>query len=101
MPYKGPERRIHTVFSTRNREYHVRSGICVAVRDRKTQVWIPAHEAIGMCLEILRPGEVFVGHPLFFGFRLARVRTSYVTDIFRPGRQLVNTYNLIWALNPA
>ena len=33
MGYQGPDRRIHRVFVTRNTEYHVRAGVCVAVRD--------------------------------------------------------------------
>jgi hypothetical protein len=29
MLYNGPDRRVHTCFITRNREYHTRSGVCV------------------------------------------------------------------------
>ena len=34
--YRGPERRRHRVFVTRNTEYHFRDGFCIAVRDRRT-----------------------------------------------------------------
>ena len=100
MAYKGPERRIHTVFSTRNREYHVRSGICVAVRDLKTRVWISNHEAIGMQLKADEPGIEFMSHPLTFFSDFTRIRTSRVMDIVRPGRQTVNLYSLLWAVCP-
>ena len=36
MRYSGADRRVHQVFVTRNTEYHVRSGLCVGVRDRRT-----------------------------------------------------------------
>jgi len=45
--YRGPERRRHRVFVTRNTEYHCRDGICVAVRDRRTRQFVEAHTAIG------------------------------------------------------
>jgi len=45
--YRGPERRRHRVFVTRNTEYHCRDGICVAVRDRRTREFVEAHAALG------------------------------------------------------
>jgi len=35
MGYLGKEGRIHGVFVTRNREYHVRRKVCVGVRERR------------------------------------------------------------------
>ena len=45
--YDGPERRIHKVYVTRNTEYHVRAGLCVAVRPRKGE-WVTDHHALSM-----------------------------------------------------
>ncbi len=45
--YRGPERRRHRVFVTRNSEYHCRDGECVAVRDRRTGHFLAEHAAIG------------------------------------------------------
>jgi hypothetical protein len=101
MSYEGPERRIHSVFLTRNREYHVRQGICVAVRDRKTGAWISKHKAIGMELEVNLPAKVFVGGPLLFLSRFSMVRTTRVVDFFRPERHTVDLYGLLRGLCPA
>lgn len=100
MSYEGPDRRVHHVFLTRNREYHVRKGICVAVRDRKTGAWISKHEAIGMELEVNLPAKLFVGGPLLFLSKFSMVRTTRVTDFFRPERQIVDMYDLLGALCP-
>ncbi len=45
--YKGPERRHHSVLVTLNSEYHCRDGVCVAVRDRRTQRFVTQHAALG------------------------------------------------------
>ena len=45
--YRGPERRRHRVFVTRNSEYHCRDGVCVAVRDRSTRRFVAEHPALG------------------------------------------------------
>ncbi len=45
--YRGPERRHHRVLVTRNSEYHCRDGVCVAVRDRRTNQFVARHSAIG------------------------------------------------------
>jgi hypothetical protein len=44
--YRGPERRRHRVFVTRNTEYHFRDGFCVAVRDRRTGDFLEGHLAL-------------------------------------------------------
>jgi len=37
----------NAVFVTRNTEYHVRGGVCVAVRDRERKQFLPTHHAVG------------------------------------------------------
>ncbi len=101
MIYNGSNRRVHTCFITRNREYHVRSGVCVAVRDRATSAWISGHRALGMRLIAAVPGLGFLGRPLEFVAGTAHVRTSGVIDILRPGRNEVDTYRLVHGLAPA
>jgi hypothetical protein len=44
--YEGPERRRHRIYVTRNTEYHLRDGVCVAVRDRRSGSFNPRHEAL-------------------------------------------------------
>src|ERR1700742_5057694 len=44
--YRGPERRRHRVFLTRNTEYHFRDGFCIAVRDRRTGDFLEGHLAL-------------------------------------------------------
>ena len=100
MLYEGHDRRIHSAFLTRNREYHVRSGKCIAVRDRKTSAWISNHEAIGMKLEVSLPAKLFVGTPLLFLSRCAKVKTTQVTEVFRPERETVDLYSLLWSVCP-
>lgn len=51
MGYQGRERRRHKVYITRNTEYHVRDGICVAVRDRRSRSFRAAHIALNLKLE--------------------------------------------------
>jgi len=101
MRYDGENRRVHTCFITRNREYHVRSGVCVAVRDRETTAWISGHSALGMRLMAAIPGTGFLGHPLEFVTGTAHVRTSAVTDILRPGKNQVAVYRFVHGLVPA
>ena len=100
MSYAGPDRRIHTAFITRNREYHVRDGLCVAVRDRRSQVWISNHEAIGMELEKRQPVNRYMGQNLLFLSNVAKVRTTPVVGIHRPERSTVDIYGMLWAICP-
>ena len=44
--YRGPERRRHRIFVTRNTEYHFRDDVCVAVRDRRTGSFLQGHLAL-------------------------------------------------------
>ena len=95
-------RRVHTCFLTHNREYHVRAGECMAVRDRRTGVWIAGHGAIGMRLKPQAPGEPFLGRRLeFYSIEKEQViRTSPVTDILRPGKAEVQSYRLVHGFSP-
>ena len=100
MLYDGPDRRVHTCFITRNREYHTRSGVCVAVRDRSSSAWMARHRAVGLDMVDSPAGTIFFGYPLEFTSHGIRVRTSVVTDILRPGRNQVNTYRLVHGFQP-
>lgn len=100
MAYEGPERRVHIIFRTKNREYHVRAGRCVAVRNIDTMVWISNHEAIGMKLDDEKPPEHYIERSLVFASPYAKMRTSKVITVERPGRQTVDTYGLVWAVCP-
>jgi hypothetical protein len=75
--YGGPERRRHKMFVTKNTEYHFRDRVCVAVRDRRSGTWLPAHLALCRRLggavrfqpngfPIPATGEPGIGEALFF-----------------------------------
>jgi hypothetical protein len=100
MEYQGPERRVHTIYRTNHREYHVRAGTCVAVRNRDNKIWISNHEAIGMDLDDSIIPEEVVGRPLEFLSPYAKMRTSKVINFERPERQTVDVYGLVWAVCP-
>ena len=100
MLYDGPDRRVHTCFVTRNREYHTRSGVCVAVRDRYSSAWMAGHRAVGLDMVSVPLGTIYVGYPLEFTSSKTRVRTSAVIDILRPGRNQVDTYRLVNGFQP-
>jgi hypothetical protein len=51
MGFQGSDRRRHKVYITRNTEYHLRDGICVAVRDRRSRSFRGAHIALNLRLE--------------------------------------------------
>lgn len=103
MRYVGSERRIHKVFVTRNTEYHVRKGVCVAVRDRQTGKWVQGHMAVNSSisggLKFLRNGAVkateelpTVGESMFFVAKGRDLVTSPVVAIERPTRDIVSRY---------
>ena len=98
--YEGPERRVHTIFRTLHHEYHVRAGVCVAVRDRNTQIWISNHEAVGCSLDLNLPGEFYEGRSLLLTSPYCRIRTSKVLSFERPARETVDAYGLVWAVCP-
>jgi len=107
MSYQGAERRRHLMFVTRNTEYHLRDGVCVAVRDRRTGRFVPAHIAIklplsgavhvnphGIALPLLdKPG---VGDALcFWGSEESsrQIVTSRVVSVERPPKEVVAAYS--------
>lgn len=103
MSYPGRDRRIHRVFVTRNTEYHVRSGICIGVRDRRTGTWMQGHLALrsrvsgGLRFNGLggiRPnsGQPSVGESLFFQAAGRDLVTSTILTIERPPKELVTEY---------
>ena len=102
MSNQRRNRRIHTCYFTENREYHVRAGVCVAVRDRASSVWIAGHRAIGMRLRALPPGAPYVGRPLeFYSVELEQViKTSPVVDILRPNKNDVQFYGFVHGFSP-
>lgn len=101
MWYSVNDRRVHTVFVTRNSEYHTKRGICIAVRDRRSTAWISNHEAIGMTLQTDKNDETVQGRPLRLLSPISSICTSNVLDIFRPGRKTFQMYGLIQKLQPA
>ena len=98
----GKNRRIHTCFITENREYHVRANECVAVRDRKSSIWIAGHKAIGMHLKPQPPGAPYLGKKLEFlsPGKDKVLHTSAVVDILRPNKNEVNSYRLVQGFKP-
>jgi len=102
MTKQRHNRRVHICFLTQNREYHVRTGECMAVRDRRTQVWIAGHGAIGMRMRPTEPGSEFLGRRLeFYSIEKEQViRTSPVVDILRPTRHEVQSYGFVHGLVP-
>jgi hypothetical protein len=108
MEKQGSERRIHKVYITRNTEYHLRNEVCVAVRDRKSRSFRPAHIALNLRLEggvkIFANGALIpnikrpeVGDAIFFtrvdmGGDEKQIVTSRVEQIDRPSKRDVMLY---------
>ena len=102
MPYPGPERRIHTVYVTRNSEYHVRAEVCIAVRSRAQHDWTRDHPALGRKMEgSLRfhsdgvqpvPGRPAIGDAIYFRRDDRDLITSRIERVERPVRDVVVTY---------
>jgi hypothetical protein len=108
MRYQGQDRRRHRVYITRNTEYHMRDGVCVAVRDRKSRSFRPAHIALNLRLEggvkiyangavvpnIVDPG---VGDAIFFTHlnsegEARQIVTSRLEKVDRPPKRDVALY---------
>lgn len=106
--YRGSERRRHHVYITRNTEYHLRDNVCVAVRDRRSRAFRPAHIALNLKLQggvkifsngalipnVLRPA---VGDAIFFTIdgpegHDKQIVTSRVEKIDRPAKRDVMLY---------
>jgi hypothetical protein len=106
--YRGRERRHHSVFVTRNSEYHCRDALCVAVRDLQSGEFRSQHPAIGrrmlggvafsadgVLTSFSRAGETpKPGESLFFGDETPTypLRTSPLRAIQRPARAIVERY---------
>ncbi len=109
MTYTGVERRRHKVYVTRNTEYHLRDGICVAVRDRRSARFWDAHIALSLTLagtvkrdahgtdsseKEPKPGDSLLFlQPLSDG-RARPITTSTIEQIDRPSKQIVENYKL-------
>ena len=102
-PYGGPDRRQHRVYVTHNTEYHTRTGLCVAVRDRRTGGWITDHSAVGREIRgsihrnengglIPYLGEPAVGDSLYFQHGHRDLITSAVESVERPALETVADY---------
>jgi hypothetical protein len=108
MSYPGPERRIHKVYVTRNTEYHVRSGVCVAVRDRHGGGFHTAHIALALRMEgavrqysngglIPHANEPAPGDSIYFTFTRPdgeerQIVTSRLLSVERPAKEVVQAY---------
>jgi hypothetical protein len=106
--FAGHERRRHKVYVTRNTEYHLRDGVCVAVRDRSSQRWSEGHLALrrrvegavrahanGALIPILSSPSS--GDALFFtyetpGGEKRQLVTSRIEEIDRPQKAVVQSY---------
>lgn len=106
--FEGPERRRHRVFVTRNTEYHLRDGVCVAVRDRSSKRWAEGHMALrlrvegavrvhsnGALIPTVSPPES--GDALFFAYKTIdgedrQLVTSRIEEIGRPPKADVMSY---------
>ncbi len=102
--YRGPERRRHRVFVTRNTEYHFRDGVCVAVRDRRTGGFLQGHLALSRPLHggirffengaiSPNPGEPRPGESLYFASEERDLVTSPLERIERPSKELARAYS--------
>jgi hypothetical protein len=100
---QGPERRRNKLFVTRNTEYFLNDGVCVAVRDRRTEAWLDGHLAIGRPLSggvrVLKNGEAIpvkddpqVGEALYFSDGGRELITSVLCSIGRPSREVALQY---------
>jgi len=91
------------MFVTRNTEYHLSDGVCVAVRDRRTEMWLDGHLALGRSLsggvKVLSNGETIpvqdapsVGEALYFSAEGRELITSVLCSVERPPRHVVAGY---------
>jgi hypothetical protein len=101
--YRGPDRRVHRLYVTRNTEYHFRGEVCVAVRDRRTGRWLDAHLAVQRKLSggvkfhangvaVPSCASPQVGEALYFDEEGRELITSLLSGIERPTKQAVATY---------
>jgi hypothetical protein len=97
--YRGPERRRHRMFVTKNTEYLFKDEVCVAVRDRKSGKWLHSHLALqrkvagsvrfgGGCA-VPAPRAPAVGEAMYFGTGGRELVTSLLCAIERPERKVL------------
>jgi hypothetical protein len=108
MGYQGNDRRRHHVYVTRNTEYHLRDGVCVAVRDRSSRAFRSAHIALNLRMEggvriyangamipnVEKPVE---GDAIFFTHvgpegEMKQIVTSRLERVDRPAKTIVALY---------
>ncbi|MEJ7730559.1 MAG: hypothetical protein WKG00_15225 [Polyangiaceae bacterium] len=108
MSYSGSDRRRHRVYVTRNTEYHLRDGVCVAVRDRQSSAFRTAHIALNLKLEgivksysngavLPHAGEPVIGDAIYFNDARddgeeRQIVTSKLERIDRPAKAVVIAY---------
>src|SRR5579871_1397607 len=101
--YRGPDRRRHRVYVTRNTEYHVRDGFCVAVRDRQSGNFMHGHLALSRRIHgglkffesggiAANPGDPRPGESLYFASEGRDLVTSALEGVERPSKDLVTAY---------
>jgi hypothetical protein len=101
--YGGLERRRRRVYVTRNTEYHVEDGTCIAVRNRKTHEFVDGHLALERRLEgslkffangSIAPnaGEPQPGESIFFASEGRDLVTSPLETVARPDKETVQAY---------
>ncbi|MDP3275108.1 MAG: hypothetical protein Q8Q09_07915 [Deltaproteobacteria bacterium] len=99
----GVERRIHRVYVTRNTEYHVRRGVCVAVKERASGRWLIGHGAVKKKLEgsirfyghggyAPHFGDPGLGDAIYFNDGERDLITSKLEQIDRPEKHIVASY---------
>jgi hypothetical protein len=102
--YKGPERRRHRVYVTRNTEYHFRDGFCVAVRDRKSGDFLHGHLALHRRVDgglkffenggiAPNPGDPRPGESLYFATEGPDLVTSPLEGVERPSKEVSHAYS--------
>lgn len=103
MNQAGTERRIHQVLVTQNTEYHIRRGVCVAVRDRRSGRWLRGHLALNSQVGgglrfgpggmIPNAGKPSIGEAVFFHASGRDLVTSALVAIDRPPKHVVEAYH--------
>lgn len=108
MKHQGAERRRRIVYFTRNTEYHLKDGVCVAIRDRRSQALHAARAPLEFKLEggakVYSNGATLVdaalpsvGDAICFvgageGGQVKHVVTSRVEKIERPSKADLTLY---------
>ncbi|MEZ4295722.1 MAG: hypothetical protein R3B70_12155 [Polyangiaceae bacterium] len=108
MSYTGTERRIHKVYVTRNTEYHVREGVCVAVRDRNGGGFHTAHMALSLRMDgavrvysngglVPHANQPEPGDAIYFTYQRPdgeerQIVTSKLLSVERPAKAVVRAY---------